>query len=121
MLQCMQILRDKPEGFLVVSGDDALSLPQLACGMQGVISVAANAFPSPFSEMVRAALKGDLAKAKKLNDPLLNAYDLMFAENNPAGLKAFLFEMGLLKNELRLPLVPLSSPLHEKVKAYLKK
>jgi 4-hydroxy-tetrahydrodipicolinate synthase len=121
MLQCMQILRDKPEGFLVVSGDDALALPQLACGMQGVISVAANAFPSQFSEMVRAGLKGDLSKAKKLNDPLLNAYDLMFAENNPAGLKAFMFEMGLLKNELRLPLVPLSSPLHEKVKAYLKK
>ena len=106
MAQCMQILRDRPAGFLVVSGDDALTFPQLACGMDGVISVAANAFPQGFTDMARAALKGDVAAAKKLNDPLIEAYELMFAENNPAGVKAFLTELGFIENVLRLPMTP---------------
>jgi 4-hydroxy-tetrahydrodipicolinate synthase len=117
--QCMQILRDRPEGFLVVSGDDDLVLPELACGIDGVISVAANCFPKEFSDMVRAGLKHDFTIAKKLNDPLLEAYYLLFTENNPAGVKAFLNELGLIQNELRLPVTPLSGPLHQKVKAYL--
>ena len=121
MGQCMQILRDRPEDFLMVSGDDALALPQLACGMDGVISVAANAFPAAFSEMVRLCLKNDFPAAKKINDALLNAYDLMFAENNPAGVKAFMYEQGLIQNTVRLPLVPLSAGLHSKVKTYLNK
>ncbi len=121
MGQCMQILRDRPEDFLLVSGDDLLALPQIACGMDGVISVAANAFPKEFSEMVRLCLKNDFPAAKKINDTLLEAYDLMFAENNPAGVKAFMFEQGLIKNTVRLPVVPLSEGLHAKVKAYLKK
>ncbi|NCT94304.1 MAG: 4-hydroxy-tetrahydrodipicolinate synthase [Chitinophagaceae bacterium] len=120
MAQCMEILRDKPADFMVVSGDDALALPQIACGMEGVISVAANAFPRAFSDMVRAALRQDFVSAKSLNDPLIKAYDLMFAENNPAGVKAFMFEQGLIQNEVRLPVVPLSSGLHAAVKAYLK-
>jgi 4-hydroxy-tetrahydrodipicolinate synthase len=90
MAQCMLILRDMPEDFLLVSGDDALALPQLACGMDGVISVAANCFPKDFSEMVRLCLNGDLKKAKSLNDKLIAAYELLFAENNPAGVKAFM-------------------------------
>jgi 4-hydroxy-tetrahydrodipicolinate synthase len=117
--QCMKVLRDAPKDFLVVSGDDALALPQLACGMQGVISVAANAFPKEFSEMVRCSLKCDFKKAKSINDKLIGAYELMFAENNPAGVKDFLTEMELIKNFLRLPLVPLSKKLQEKVKSYL--
>ena len=121
MGQCMQILRDRPEDFLMVSGDDALALPQLACGMDGVISVAANAFPAEFSEMVRLCLKNDFPAAKKINDALLDAYDLMFAENNPAGVKAFMYEQGLIKNTVRLPVVPLSERLHVNVKTYLKK
>ena len=121
MGQCMQILRDRPEDFLMVSGDDALALPQLACGMDGVISVAANAFPAAFSEMVRLCLKNDFPAAKKINDALLDAYDLMFAENNPAGVKAFMYEQGLIQNTVRLPVVPLSAGLHSKVKTYLKK
>ncbi len=121
MVQCMEILRDKPADFLVVSGDDALAMAQIACGMDGVISVAANAFPKQFSDMVRAALKHDLTKAKQLNDPLLKAYDLMFAENNPSGVKAFMFEQGLIQNEVRLPVVPLSNGLHQSVKQYLGK
>jgi 4-hydroxy-tetrahydrodipicolinate synthase len=120
MAQCMQILRDRPDTFMVVSGDDALVLPQVACGMDGVISVAANALPKEFTHMVRLCLKGDFKAAKQLNDRLIESYDLMFAENNPAGVKAFMAEMGLLQNYLRLPMVPLSEELHEKVKVYLK-
>src|SRR5215210_942331 len=70
MAQCMQILRDKPDDFLVVSGDDALALPQMACGMEGIISVAANALPKDFSTMIRYCLKGDYRAAKKVNDKL---------------------------------------------------
>ena len=121
MAQCMRILRDAPKDFLVVSGDDALALPQIACGMRGVISVAANCFPKDFSEMVRMCLDGDFKKAKAINDKLIKGYELLFAENNPAGVKAFLAEMGLIKNNLRLPLVSLSKKLQEGVKAYLKK
>jgi len=119
--QCMQILRDKPENFLVVSGDDALAMPQISCGMEGVISVAANCFPKEFSTMVRLSLKEDFHEAKKLNDKLIEGYDHLFVENNPAGVKAFLTEMGLIDNFLRLPLTPLSDPVLQKVKHYLKK
>jgi 4-hydroxy-tetrahydrodipicolinate synthase len=117
--QCIKILRDKPEDFFVVSGDDALALPQIACGMEGVISVAANSFPKTFSEMVRLALKADFKNAKGLNDKLIDAYEIMFAENNPAGVKAFLAELGLIGNYFRLPVTPLSAGLHAKAKAYL--
>ncbi len=119
--QCIKVLRDAPKDFLVVSGDDALAMPQIACGMQGVISVAANAFPKEFSDMVRASLKLDFKKAKSINDKLVEAYELMFVENNPAGIKDFLTEKGLIKNYLRLPLVPLSKKYQDKVKEYLKK
>ncbi len=119
MAQAMQILRDKPSDFLVVSGDDALALPQIACGMDGVISVAANALPKAFSEMVRHCLLGEFKLAKGLNDQLIGAYELMFAENNPAGVKAALTIMGLIENHLRLPLVPLSSEMHKKMEQYL--
>jgi 4-hydroxy-tetrahydrodipicolinate synthase len=118
MLHCMQILRDKPKDFMVISGDDALAMSQIACGMEGVISVAANAFPAHFSKMIDAALNGDFSSAKKNNDQLLFAYDLMFCENNPAGIKAFLAEQHIIQNYLRLPLVPLSAQVHEKVKRF---
>ncbi|HXB45937.1 MAG TPA: 4-hydroxy-tetrahydrodipicolinate synthase [Puia sp.] len=119
MAQCMQILRDKPADFLVVSGDDALAFPQIACGMEGVISVAANSFPKQFSEMVRMALKADNKTAKILNDQLIQGYELLFCENNPAGVKAALYELGLIENYLRLPIVRLSEGQHAKLKAYL--
>ena len=121
MAQCAQILRDRPKDFLVVSGDDALALAQLATGMDGVISVAANAFPKEFSDLVRLSLKNDFPAARVINNRLIEAYDLMFVENNPAGVKAFMAEQGLLQNYFRLPIVPLSEPLHKKVKAYLNK
>jgi len=117
--QCMEILKGRPENFLVVSGDDALALPQIACGMDGVISVAANSFPLQFSSMVRLCLKHDFAAAKKINDSLIAAYNIMFAENNPSGVKAFLHEMKMMETAVRLPLVPLSDHMMQEVKNYL--
>ena len=121
MAQCMEILRDKPDNFLVVSGDDALALPQIACGMEGVISVAANSFPKDFSDMVRLSLKGDFKAAKIVNDRLIGAYEIMFAENNPAGVKGAMAELGLIGNYLRLPVVPLSAGLQAQWGTYLGK
>ncbi|MBA4198765.1 MAG: 4-hydroxy-tetrahydrodipicolinate synthase [Chitinophaga sp.] len=120
MQQCMEILRDKPEGFIVVSGDDALGLSQIACGMQGVISVAANALPKQFSDMVRLSLQNNFKAATKIHYQLLQAYDYMFTENNPAGVKAFLYELGLIENVLRLPVTPVSEGLQEKIKVFVK-
>lgn len=119
MNQAMQILRDRPDDFLVVSGDDTLILPQLACGMDGVISVAANAFPKDFSAMIQYGLQGNFEAARKLHYRLLEAYDLLFVENNPAGVKGFMYEQGLIENILRLPVTPLSEAVQNKVKAFL--
>jgi 4-hydroxy-tetrahydrodipicolinate synthase len=119
MVQCMHILKNKPDDFLVVSGDDHVTLPLIACGTDGVISVAANCFPKDFSDLVRFALKNDFVNASKLQYKLLEGFDLLFAENNPAGVKAFLFEMNMIENEFRLPLVPLSAAIHQKVKDFL--
>ena len=120
MAQCMEILRDRPEDFLVVSGDDALAFPQIAVGMEGVISVAANSWPKDFCDMVRSSLKGDLKAAKTLNDRLIAGYELIFAENNPAGVKAAMSELKLIGNHVRLPLVPLSEGVHSKLRDYMK-
>lgn len=119
MAQCMEILRDRPDDFLVVSGDDALALPQLACGMDGVISVAANVYPQKFSQMVRSCLENDYKNAKMLNDELIVAYNLLFAENNPAGAKAFLAEMKHIQNVLRLPGVPVGAALQESIHQFI--
>ncbi len=119
MAQCMRLLREKPRDFFVTSGDDLLSLPLLACGVGGVISVAANCFPKDFSNMVAAALDSNFHEARILHYNLLEGFNLLFAENNPAGVKAFLSQMGIIENKLRLPLVPLSSAVAEKVQAYL--
>ncbi|HXR82808.1 MAG TPA: 4-hydroxy-tetrahydrodipicolinate synthase [Hanamia sp.] len=119
MIQCMHILKNKPKDFLVVSGDDHLSLPLIACGMQGVISVVANCFPKDFCEMIRLSLKNEFEKAAQIHLKLLPSYDLLFVENNPAGVKAFCAELQLIENELRLPLVPLSASYYQKVKDFL--
>ena len=120
MVQCMEILKHRPKEFLVVSGDDALALPQLACGMDGVISVAANSFPKEFSTMIAFCLKGDFGNAKEINDKLLEAYSLLFNENNPAGVKAFLHQMNIVQNVLRLPGVPVSDGFFKAIEVYLK-
>jgi len=119
LIQCMHILKDAPKDFLVVSGDDHLTLPLIACGMDGVISVAANCFPKDFSEMVKLALENNLDKARPLHYRCLEGNDLLFAENNPAGVKSFLAKLGIIENYLRLPLVPLSKDLDDKVTSFL--
>lgn len=121
MVQCMHIIKNKPKDFLVVSGDDHLAMPLVACGMEGVISVAANCFPKEFSEMIRFALANDLENARPLHYKCLEGNDLLFTENNPAGVKAFLTELGLIENILRLPLVPLSASVHQNLKTYFSK
>lgn len=120
MMQCMQILRDVPEDFLVVSGDDALALGQVACGMDGVISVIANTLPKEFSEMIRLGLKNEFPAARAINNRLLDAYVLLFAENNPAGVKAFMAQQGIVGNHLRLPVTPVTEGLYQKIERYLK-
>jgi 4-hydroxy-tetrahydrodipicolinate synthase len=121
IVQCMHVLARCPDDFLVTSGDDHLALPLIACGMDGVISVAANCFPGDFSTLIRAALSGDFSGAQSLQFKLLEGLDLLFVENNPAGAKAFLAEYKVIMNVLRLPLVPLSEPLHKQVKAFIAK
>lgn len=119
MAQTIEILRDRPSDFLVVSGDDEIVIAQIACGMDGVISVAANAFPKPFSDMIRYCMAGDFSMAKRLNDLLVEGYSYMYEENNPAGIKAYMFEQGIIENELRLPLVPVSEGLQKKIHNYM--
>ena len=121
LTQMIAILKDRPSDFLVVSGDDEMVMAQMACGCDGVISVAANAFAKPFSDMIRFAMAGDFSMAKRVNDLLSEGYTYMFEENNPAGIKAFMFEQGLIQNELRLPLVPVSAPLQAKIHNYLQR
>lgn len=117
--QVMEILKNRPEDFAVISGDDDLVLPEMACGIDGVISVAANAFPKLFTTMVNQGLDYKFTNAVKINNQLLEVYKLLFIENNPAGVKAFLYEMRLIENLLRLPGVPLSKELQEQVKKYV--
>lgn len=119
IVQGMHILKECPEGFLVVSGDDHIAMPLIACGSRGVISVIANCAPGKFSNLIRHALSGDFSKAREIQSDLLPVMDLLFIENNPAGVKAFLHEMGLIENVLRLPLVPLSDKHREKASHYV--
>ena len=119
MNQFMQLVKNRPNDFLIVSGDDALILPQIACGADGVISVAANTFSKEFSTMIRLALAGDFAAARAIHYKLLDGYDMLFEENNPAGVKAFLHEQGFIENVLRLPLTPVSNNLQLRIKEFL--
>jgi len=107
LAQCMEIVNGaKPAHFAVLSGDDNLTLPMLACGMDGLISVIANAYPQGYSNMVRAGLSGDFAKARDLHYSFMHLVDLLFVDGNPAGVKYALQQLGICGEELRLPLVP---------------
>jgi len=118
--QCMEMLREAPANFLVLSGDDNLVLAQMAMGMEGVISVAANCFPKEMTEMVNLAMVNKYDKARKAMYKLLEGIDLLFAEGNPAGVKCVLAHMNMCHNVLRLPVVPVSDATSEKIAAYLK-
>jgi len=113
--QIMNIISQKSEGFEVLSGDDALTLPMLAIGSKGVISVVANAYPEKFSQMVREELNGNHKKALSLHYQLLHMIDLLFADGNPAGVKSVLNLLGLCANTLRLPLVGVKQSVGQEI------
>ncbi len=109
--QCARIIKDKPDNFLVISGSDELTLPFLAIGGDGVISVIANAFPAEFSQMVRLGLDNQFDKARKLYLKLLDIIEAIYADGSPSGIKAVLAMKGLCKNAVRLPLVKINKSL----------
>lgn len=121
MEQIMEIIRCRPENFLVLSGDDAITLPLIAAGADGVISVVANSFPKQFSQMVTSALNGNFETARKFHYDLLPVTKLFFAEGNPGGVKIALEALGWMKPFMRLPLVQVSEGLKAKIVAETKK
>ncbi|UOE37727.1 4-hydroxy-tetrahydrodipicolinate synthase [Chryseobacterium oryzae] len=116
ILQYFDILRKKPEGFNLVSGDDEFTLPVTLAGGAGVISVIGQAYPKEFSTMVQLALEKKVDQAYEIHNKLVEITRLIFAEGNPCGVKVVLAEKGLIKNYLRLPLVPASEGLYVKIK-----
>lgn len=119
MEQIMDILRQKPKDFLVISGDDLLTMPLLSMGCDGVISVVANAYPAEFSAMVQLGLKGDVKKAREIHFKLTEFTKALFVDGNPAGIKAALEIKGLISNNLRLPLVKIEKPLYNQISALM--
>jgi 4-hydroxy-tetrahydrodipicolinate synthase len=113
--QINQIMRDKPENFLMISGDDPISLPMIALGGAGVISVVGNALPRQFSDMIRLCLKGNFKSAQKSHLDVIDFTRMMFAEGNPAGVKTALKALGICGDTVRLPLVQVSQKLAEKI------
>ena len=104
--QMDEILKNKPEGFDLISGDDGITYPLVSLGAVGVISVLGNAFPGEFGKMTRLAMEGDYVQALTIHHQFTEMYRLLFVDGNPAGVKALLSMMGMMKNKLRLPLVP---------------
>jgi 4-hydroxy-tetrahydrodipicolinate synthase len=115
MAQIMRIVRGKPDNFLVISGDDLMTLPIIAAGGSGVISVLANAFPAATSELVANALKSNYKSAREIQLRYLEMVDLLFADGNPAGVKAMMSTMNLCLNTLRLPLVPVNRTIYTRI------
>jgi len=119
--QIMQIIKNRPKDFLVISGDDLITLPMLALGADGVISVVANAYPEDFSEMVRRCLCGKFSEALPLHYKYTDIINSMFAEGSPSGVKAYLSEMGLCSNAGRLPVWPVSEKHLGKIKGLMQR
>ena len=113
--QMDDIIKNKPEGFDVISGDDGITFPLITLGAVGVISVIGNALPKEFSRMVRLALQGDYASALYIHHQFTELFKLLFVDGNPAGVKAMLHAMGMIENQLRLPLVPTRLTTMEKI------
>lgn len=118
--QVDEIIKNKPDGFGVISGDDALTFPMIACGAAGVISVIGNALPKEFSRMIRLEMKGEIESARKIHHKFTDLFNLLFVDGNPAGVKAMLHEMGMIENVLRLPLVPTRLTTMQKISDCLK-
>jgi 4-hydroxy-tetrahydrodipicolinate synthase len=120
LAQCMELIQNIPEGFTVLSGDDNLILSQMAIGMEGIISVAANCFTKDFTEMVNLAIVGKFDKARKVLYKVLPGIDLLFVEGNPAGVKCVMKHQGMCEGTLRLPLAPVSEATAKKIGQFLK-
>lgn len=118
--QCMKILKNKPEGFMVISGDDAYTLPYISMGMDGVISVIGNAFPQAFSEMVHQAMSGNWDRARDLHYSLLDFMNTIFEDGSPGGVKVLLHELGICQPTLRAPLYPPNEKVANSLKSQLK-
>ncbi|MDL2296878.1 4-hydroxy-tetrahydrodipicolinate synthase [Bacteroidales bacterium OttesenSCG-928-B11] len=116
MNQIMKLVKHKPEGFLVISGDDALTLPLLSIGIDGLVSVVANAFPRHYSQIVHLAFNGDFAEARRWHDDILDLTQACFKEGNPAGIKAILTMQQKIEYHLRLPLTRISQTLADEYK-----
>lgn len=117
--QMDDIIKNKPDNFDVISGDDGITFPLITLGAVGVISVIGNAFPREFSRMTRLALQGDYANALKIHHNFTELFSLLFVDGNPAGVKAMLNAMGMIENRLRLPLVPTRITTFEKMRQIL--
>lgn len=120
MEQCMRIIAGKPKGFELLSGDDNLTLPLIACGAKGVISVVAMAYPKQFSQMVNLCLDGKFEKASKLHYQIMPMTDLIFADGNPGGIKAALKIKGITTDEVRLPLAKVNINVYKSIEKLLK-
>lgn len=118
--QIDEIIKNKPDSFDVISGDDALTFPMIACGAVGVISVIGNALPKEFSRMLRLEQNGEFGPARKIHHKFTDLFNLLFVDGNPAGVKAMLHEMGMIENVLRLPLVPTRLTTMQKISECLK-
>ncbi|HKK43213.1 MAG TPA: 4-hydroxy-tetrahydrodipicolinate synthase [Bacteroidales bacterium] len=115
LAQIMKIVKGKPENFSVISGDDMLSIPVIAAGGTGTISVLANAFPGQTTEMVSMALKGNFKAAREIQFRLIEMIELLFTEGNPGGVKAMLNILNICQNNLRLPLVPVGRSVYARI------
>ncbi len=120
LYQIGKIIANKPEDFQVISGDDQLTLPLIAMGAEGVISVTANLYPKQFSTMVNLALQGSFDQAKDIHYQLLDVMDALFMEGSPSGVKSALQEMGLIQNHVRLPLSKVSIATNNTIKKVLR-
>lgn len=118
--QINQIIKYKPADFMVISGDDPITLPMIACGAEGLISVVANAYPRDYSDMVRLCLAGKFGEAQALHFKYTDIITSIFAEGSPSGIKAYLNEMGLCENTFRLPVYKVSDKLHQRIREHMK-
>ena len=121
IVQAMKLIQHKPEGFLVISGDDMITLPMVLAGGAGVISVIGEGFPKEFSEMVRLGLQRKVDEAYKLHYLLADSIDMIFAQGNPAGIKEVFNSLGLSENAVRLPLVNVNEDLASRLDNFTKK
>lgn len=120
IVQAMKLIQNKPEGFLVISGDDMITLPMVLAGGAGVISVIGEGFPKEFSEMVRLGLNRKVDEAYKLHYKLADSIDMIFEQGNPAGIKEVFMHLGISENTVRLPLVNVDENLSGRLHSFIK-